>query len=233
MASRKGSNPRGKRPRIIVPRNVPGMAPDKAPPLPADRVAFRAWRSRLELRAGAFLLSGYLSYIEDGGFDFPMRYFEAQPGETPAEAEQRRDISRRLKELQTKFGTWREQCDEDIAQTRPSEADTLAVMIIDYGIGWAARAPHTTPTDGMLAAATSLLDVMCPPEHHTSARTVAERIVADFPRARGIVETAARQSPIAAIHAAAAIASHLFVACVEDPNTEKLTISDRLIALNN
>uniref|UniRef100_UPI003F496116 hypothetical protein n=1 Tax=Amycolatopsis sp. CA-096443 TaxID=3239919 RepID=UPI003F496116 len=182
-------------------RTGPASAPD--PLAVATRVD--AWQ---------FLLN-YLNYVRDGGFDVPLDQFAPQRlDETAEEAELRRDVARKTKEVQALVGDWAELCTEVAA--RPTLALNPAAMVAhvaEVGRGWLKTAGHVPARDEWIAGARLLLGVLCPFEHWFHATDVLDQ-AATMGIAPGedapAVAAAAAAKPEATLHAAAALVAWLY-----------------------
>lgn len=180
-----------------------------APTALEDRVSVAT-----QVDAWQFLLN-YLNYVRDGGFDVPLDKFGPQrPGETAEEAELRREVARKTKEVQALAGDWAELCAE--VTERPTLAlgpDTMVAHVAEVGRGWLKTAGHMPDRDEWITGARPLLGVLCASEHWLDALNVLDQVgtmgIAPGEDA-SLVAAAAQAKPAAALHAAAALVAWLY-----------------------
>lgn len=174
-----------------------------------DRVAIAT-----QVDAWQFLLN-YLNYVRDGGFNVPADLFGPQrPEETAEEAELRRTVARKTKEVQALAGNWAELCAEVAARpTLTLNPATMVAYVSDVGRAWLKSAGHLPDHDEWIAGARPLLGVLCASQHWPDALNVLDQV-----GTMGIApdddtsfaEAAAQAKPAAAMHAAAALVAWLF-----------------------
>lgn len=186
-------------------------------PLPQPRPQQVSADQRREMVTQAnalqFLLN-YLHYVRDGGFNVPADQFgPRRPDETPEQAELRREVARRTKEVQALAGNWADLCAEVLGWVEPGTAAEVASVIVDVGRGWLKSSRVTPDHDAWLVGAQGLLGVLCPADQMDDAFAVLDQmntmeIVPGDPEPQ--LDATAAATPAATTHAAAALVAWLF-----------------------